>query len=69
MLYCQGSLNTPAGATTHVLLRRFGRYRVQAVVDERFAGRDAREVVDGVSAGVPVFADVNEAVAAVASAG
>ena len=69
MLYCQGALNTTAGATTHVLLRRPGRYRVQAVVDDRFSGRDAREVVDGRSADVPVYASVEAAVAASADGG
>jgi uncharacterized NAD-dependent epimerase/dehydratase family protein len=63
VVFCQGALNTPAGATAHVLLRRSERFRVLAVIDERFAGRDAGEVVDGCSTGIPVVGDVESAVA------
>lgn len=63
VVYCQGALNTPLGRVAHVLIRRSERYRVRSVIDRRFAGRDAGEVVDGISAGIPVCADVDEALA------
>lgn len=69
VVYCQGALNSPSGKAAHVLIRRSERYRVSSVVDRRFAGRDAREVIDGVSSGIPVLADVDEAAASIAREG
>jgi uncharacterized NAD-dependent epimerase/dehydratase family protein len=61
IIYCEGAFNTPNGKTAHGLVRRTRRYNVLSVVDSRYAGRDAGEVLDGKSKGVPVFADVQEA--------
>jgi uncharacterized NAD-dependent epimerase/dehydratase family protein len=69
IVYCEGAFATPNGKTAHGLVRRTARYRVLSVVDSRYAGRDAREVLDGVATGIPIVASVDEAVASAAAAG
>ena len=58
LVYCEGAFNTPEGKTAHGLVRFTERYTVVGVLDSRHAGRDAREVLDGVATGIPVFADL-----------
>ena len=53
--------DTPNGKTAHGLVRDSDRFTVVAVVDPAVAGRDAGEVLDGRPAGIPVVADLDEA--------
>jgi uncharacterized NAD-dependent epimerase/dehydratase family protein len=62
VVYCQGAFNTTYGKTAHGLVRFTQRYRVLAVVDSRYAGQDAGEVLDGKPNHIPVQASVREAV-------
>jgi uncharacterized NAD-dependent epimerase/dehydratase family protein len=62
IVYCEGGFNTPNGKTAHGLVRFTRRYRVLSVVDSRYAGRDAGEVLDGQPKGVPIFASIEDAV-------
>jgi uncharacterized NAD-dependent epimerase/dehydratase family protein len=62
LVYCAGAFNTPNGKTAHGLVRFTERYEVVGVIDPVYAGRDAGEVLDGKPAGIPVFADMQEAV-------
>ncbi len=64
VVYCEGAFNTTNGKTAHGLVRRSERYRVVSVVDSRYAGRDAGEVLDGRPAGILVHAGIGEAVRA-----
>jgi uncharacterized NAD-dependent epimerase/dehydratase family protein len=64
VVYCEGAFNTTNGKTAHGLVRRTQRYRVLSVVDSRYRGRDAGEVLDGRPVGVPIFESVQSAVAA-----
>lgn len=61
IVYCQRAFTTTNGKTAHGLVRRTDRYRIQCVIDERFAGRDAGDVLDGRSAGIPLCATLDEA--------
>jgi uncharacterized NAD-dependent epimerase/dehydratase family protein len=61
IVYCEGAFNTPNGKTAHGLVRFTERYRVLSVVDSRYAGRDAGEVLDGRPSGIPIYADVETA--------
>lgn len=61
IVYCQGAFATTNGKTAHGLVRRSQRYRVLSVVDSTHAGKDAGEVLDGRSSGVPVVADLETA--------
>ncbi len=69
IVYCEGAFATPNGKTAHGLVRRTARYRVLAVIDSRYAGRDAREVLDGMRTGIPVVASVGDAIATARAAG
>jgi uncharacterized NAD-dependent epimerase/dehydratase family protein len=64
VVWCEGAFNTPNGKTAHGLVRRTRRYRVLAVVDSAWAGRDAGDVLDGRPNGIPVVASLDEALRA-----
>lgn len=63
IVWCQGAFATTCGKTAHGLVRRSERYHVLAVVDSRWAGRDAGDVLDGRASGIPVVADLAGALA------
>ena len=62
IVYCEGAFNTPNGKTAHGLVRFTERYRVLSVIDSRYEGRDAGELLDGEPKGIPVVRDVETAV-------
>jgi uncharacterized NAD-dependent epimerase/dehydratase family protein len=62
IVYCEGAFNTTYAKTGHGLVRRSRRYRVVAVIDSKWAGRDAGEVLDGKANGIPVERDLIQAV-------
>lgn len=62
IVYCEGAFNTPNGKTAHGLVRFTERYHVLSVVDSRYAGNDAGEVLDGISKNIPIHCSVNESV-------
>ncbi|MCO6491311.1 MAG: DUF1611 domain-containing protein [Phaeodactylibacter sp.] len=64
IVYCEGAFNTPEGKTAHGLVRFTERYRVLSVIDSRHAGQDAGEVIDGHPKGIPIFVNLEEALAA-----
>lgn len=61
IVYCQGAFNTPSGKTAHGLVRFTERYHVLCVIDEKHAGKDAGEVLDGKKKNIPVYTSVEEA--------
>ncbi len=61
IVYCQDNFNTPNGKTAHGLVRFTRRYRVAAVIDSRWAGKDAGEVLDGKANRIPLVATLEEA--------
>jgi uncharacterized NAD-dependent epimerase/dehydratase family protein len=61
IVYCQGAFNTTYGKTAHGLVRFTRRYRVLGVIDAAYAGQDAGQVLDGVASGIPLYADLDEA--------
>jgi uncharacterized NAD-dependent epimerase/dehydratase family protein len=63
LVFCEGAFGTPRGRTANTLARHSERYDVVGVVDSRFAGLTAADVVDGASAAIPVFADLEQATA------
>jgi uncharacterized NAD-dependent epimerase/dehydratase family protein len=62
VVYCEGAFNTPNGKTAHGLVRFTERYRVLAVIDSKYKGRDAGEVLDGKSAGIPLVGSLEQAI-------
>jgi len=69
IVYCEGAFGSANGKTAHGLVRRTLRYHVLSVVDSRFAGKDAGEVLDGTKKGIPVFRDISEAAQAASKEG
>lgn len=63
LVYCEGAFNTPNGKTAHGLVRFTERYEIVGVLDAKYNGKDAGEVLDGRSNGIPVFRDFETAVA------
>jgi uncharacterized NAD-dependent epimerase/dehydratase family protein len=61
LVYADGAFNTPNGKTAHGLVRFTERYRVLGVLDRKYAGRDAGEVLDGKPNGIPIFASLERA--------
>ena len=58
IVYCEGAFNTPNGKTAHGLVRFTERYKVLSVIDSRYAGKDAGEILDGKRKNVPVLESV-----------
>ncbi len=63
IVYCEGAYNTLNGKTAHGLVRFTERYEVVALIDSRYAGKDAGEVLDGKANGIPIVASFEEAMA------
>ncbi|MFY0685045.1 MAG: DUF1611 domain-containing protein [Balneola sp.] len=57
IVFCQGMFNTPEGKTSHGLVRFTERYNVLAIIDKRYAGKDAGEVLDNRPNGIMIFPD------------
>jgi uncharacterized NAD-dependent epimerase/dehydratase family protein len=64
IVYCDDAFNTPSGKTAHGLVRFTERYKVLAVIDRHYAGRDARDVLDGKLSGIPVVENLEDALEA-----
>ncbi|HTR03409.1 MAG TPA: DUF1611 domain-containing protein [Thermoanaerobaculia bacterium] len=65
LVVTDGLFATAHAKTAHGLVRGTNRYRVLAVVDgPATAGRDAGEVLDGVRRGIPIYATIADALAA-----
>lgn len=60
LVFTDGLLDTAFAKTCHGLLRGSDRFAVMAVIDPKFAGQDAGEIMDGHALDVPVFATVDE---------
>jgi len=61
IVYCEGAFNTPNGKTAHGLVRFTERYEVLCVIDSNYAGKDAREILDGKKSGIPVVGNFLDA--------
>lgn len=61
LVYANGAFNTPEGKTAHGLVRFTERFEVVGIIDQNYAGRDAGEVLDGKTNGIPIFASFDEA--------
>jgi uncharacterized NAD-dependent epimerase/dehydratase family protein len=63
LVLCDGHFNTTNGKTAHGLVRGTERYRVLGVIDHKHAGKDAGDVLDGKTSGIPIFRDLADAIA------
>lgn len=53
-----GILDTANAKTAHGLIRKSSRFRIVGVIDKKFAGKDAGEVIDGKRRDIPVYTDI-----------
>jgi len=63
IIYCEKMFNTTWGKTAHGLVRFTRRYEIVGVVDSSCAGFDAGELLDGKAKGIPIFSDIDSALA------
>ena len=56
-----GYLDTNSAKTAHGLIRGTDRFDIVGIVDEKHAGKDAGEVLDGKNRSIPVYASISEA--------
>ena len=61
----KGLLDSVEAKTAHGLIRGTDRFNIIAVIDDKFEGKDAGEVLDGKHRNIPVFATVADAVASI----
>ncbi|MEZ5004366.1 MAG: DUF1611 domain-containing protein [Chitinophagales bacterium] len=61
LVYADGAFNTPNGKTAHGLVRFTERYEIIGVIDHRYAGQDAGQVLDNKPNNIPIFKDIDEA--------
>src|SRR3954453_9175960 len=62
-VFCEGNFAEIDGKTANGLVRQSERYTITSVIDSTKSGRDAGEVLDGVANGIPLVADLAEALA------
>jgi uncharacterized NAD-dependent epimerase/dehydratase family protein len=63
IIYCEVAFGLTVGKTANGLVRHTARYMVQGVIDSARAGRDTGEVLDSKPNGIPIYANVEEALA------
>lgn len=64
LVFCEGAFGRPEGKTANGLVRFGQRYDVLGVIDSSHAGRDAGDVIAGVTRKVPIFSSLHQAVEA-----
>ncbi|MBA3044858.1 MAG: DUF1611 domain-containing protein [Candidatus Thermoplasmatota archaeon] len=69
IVYCEGFFGTTNGKTAHGLVRHTRRYKVVALVDSRYAGKDAGMVLDNKNYGIPTYASLDDAFDATKNSG
>jgi uncharacterized NAD-dependent epimerase/dehydratase family protein len=63
VVYSEGFFATMDGKTANGLVRHSQNYEIVAVIDSRYSGRDAGEVLDGKSNGILIYRDLEEVLA------
>lgn len=61
LIYCENQFGLVDGKTAAALVRHSDTYTVVGVVDSSLAGRDAGDVLSGRRNGIPIFADLADA--------
>lgn len=63
VVYCEGQFGEQDGKTANGLVRHSEKHRILSVIDSRHAGLDAGAFLDGAANGIPVLADLADAIA------
>jgi len=61
IVYCEANFGDIDGKTANGLVRSSDRYEIASVIDSQLAGQDAGMVLDNAANGIPVCADLDEA--------
>ncbi|MCS7103296.1 MAG: DUF1611 domain-containing protein, partial [Candidatus Korarchaeum sp.] len=61
LILAEGKYDTSDAKTAHGLVRKSMRYRVVGVIDSKYAGMDAGEVLDGRKRGIMIYRSLEEA--------
>ncbi|MCI5080755.1 MAG: DUF1611 domain-containing protein [Saprospiraceae bacterium] len=59
IIITDGYLDTHYAKTAHGLIRGTDRFNILAVIDSKYAGQDAGEVLDGNTVDIPIFASLS----------
>ena len=63
VVYCEANFGRLDGKTANGLVRASETYEIRSVIDSTCAGGDAGELLDGEDVGIPICADLDEALA------
>ena len=63
VVYCEGNFAGLDGKTAHGLVRFCEAFKIRAIIDSQSAGIDAGLLLDGISKGIPIVADLGKALA------
>ncbi|WP_183407075.1 DUF1611 domain-containing protein [Nocardioides marmorisolisilvae] len=63
IVYCEDQFGEQDGKTANGLVRHSQKYEILSVLDSRHAGLDSGAFLDGVANGIPVLADLHQAIA------
>ena len=55
-----GLLDTISAKTAHGLIRGTERFTISAIIDQKHAGKDAGEVLDGKNRNIPIYATISD---------
>ena len=61
LILAEGRYDTSDAKTAHGLMRKSMRYRIVGVIDSKYAGRDAGEVLDGIRRDIMIYESLEEA--------
>ncbi len=60
IVFSNGIFDSRSAKTTHGLIRGSERFDIKGVIDHKFHGNDAGELLDGVHRDIPIYASVEE---------
>lgn len=63
IVYCEANFGAIDGKTANGLVRNSEKYEIISVIDSQLAGQDTGAVLDGVANGIPLCADLDDAMA------
>jgi len=63
IIYCEANFGGTHGKTTTGFIRDPEKFEILSIIDSEKAGRDAGEVLNAQTNGIPIFRDLNEALA------
>ena len=61
LVYCENQFGLPDGKTAAALVRHSELYSIVGIIDSSLAGKDAGEELGEEKSGIPIFADLNDA--------